>query len=94
MRRAQSKPGTGLVNVRMERKSGPIELVRPDRRTGTLTQPGQPERQLDLTRPGTAASLAEELNRLGEDVVYKEALVKGLPLVTDVPARGKKVTPQ
>lgn len=90
VRRAQSKAGTGLVNVRMERKSGPIELVRPDRQTGTLTQPGQPERQLDLTRPGTAESLAEELNRLGEDVVYKEALVKGLPRVTDVPSRRRK----
>lgn len=88
--RAQSKPGTGLVNVRMERKSGPIELVRPDRQMGELSQPGQPERQLDLTRPGTAASLAEELNRLGEDVVYKEALVKGLPRVTDVSPKRKK----
>lgn len=86
VRRARSAAGTGLVNVRMERASGPIELVRPDRRMGTLTQPDQPERQLDLTRPGTAESLAEELSRLGGDEVYREALVKGLPLVTNVPA--------
>lgn len=89
VRRARSEPGTGLVNVRMERASGPIELVRPDRAMGTLTQPEQPERQLDLARPGTAESLAEELSRLGGDEVYREALVKGLPLVTDVPNRRK-----
>ncbi|RNI24639.1 glucose-6-phosphate dehydrogenase assembly protein OpcA [Flexivirga caeni] len=83
VRRARSAPGTGLVHVRMERKSGPIELDRPDRRTGTLTQPGQPDRRLDLVRPGTAQSLAEELSRLGADEVYREALVKGLPLVTN-----------
>ncbi|MBB2891434.1 glucose-6-phosphate dehydrogenase assembly protein OpcA [Flexivirga oryzae] len=87
VRRAKSAPGTGLVHVRMERRSGPIELDRPDRRTGTLTQPGQPERRLDLTRPGTAESLAEELSRLGADEVYREALVKGLPKVTN--ARGR-----
>ncbi|WP_446663558.1 glucose-6-phosphate dehydrogenase assembly protein OpcA [Flexivirga sp. B27] len=90
VRRARSAPGTGLVTVRMERTSGPIELVRPDRGMGTLTQPGQPERLLDLTRPGTAESLAEELSRLGGDEVYRQALVKGLPLVTDVRSPAKK----
>jgi len=87
VRRAKSAPGTGLVHVRMERKSGPIELDRPDRRNGTLTQPGQPTRRLDLTRPGTAESLAEELSRLGADEVYREALVKGLPRVTNTRGR-------
>lgn len=86
VRRARSKPGTGLVNVVMERKSGAIELVRPDRQVGCLTQPGQPERQLDLTRPDRTESLAEELSRLGGDEVYRQALVKGLPLVTNAPA--------
>lgn len=85
VRRARSAPGTGLVNVQMDRKSGPIDLVRPDRTMGTLTQPDQPERQLDLARPGTAESLAEELSRLGADEIYREALVKGLPLVTNAP---------
>lgn len=92
VRRARSKPGTGLVHVLMERKSGPIELARPDRRVGTLTQPGEPVRRLDLTRPGRAASLAEELSRLGEDEVYRQALVKGLPLVTNAGARSKRTT--
>lgn len=90
VRRAASAPGTGLVHVRMERTSGPIELDRPDRRTGTLTQPGQPERRLDLTRPGTDESLAEELSRLGADDVYREALVHGLPLVTTARTTRKK----
>ena len=89
VRRDRSRPGTGLVHVRMERTSGPIELDRPDRRTGKLTQPGQPERRLDLTRPGTDESLAEELSRLGADDVYREALVEGLPLVTNARARKK-----
>lgn len=90
VRRDRSEPGTGLVHVRMERTSGPIELDRPDRRTGSLTQPGQPERRLDLTRPGTDESLAEELSRLGADDVYREALVEGLPLVTNARAARKK----
>ena len=84
VRRKKSEPGTGLVNVVMERKSGPIEVRRPARLLGTLTQPGEPVRQLDLARPGRAESLAEELSRLGEDEVYRDALVKGLPRVINV----------
>ncbi|WP_265446647.1 glucose-6-phosphate dehydrogenase assembly protein OpcA [Flexivirga meconopsidis] len=90
VRRARSRPGTGLVSVRMERASGPIDLVRPDRRTATLSQPGQPIRRLDLTRPGTAESLAEELGRLGEDDLYREALVRGLPMVSNVSVTASK----
>lgn len=91
VQRAKSQPGTGLVNVRLERRSGPIELDRPDQREGTLTQAGQPVRQLNLTRPGRAESLAEELSRLGEDLVYREALVKGLPMVANgTPGARKK----
>lgn len=94
VKRARSKNDTGLVSVRMERASGPIDLVRPDKRFATLTQPGQPMRRLDLTRPDTAQSLAEELARLGEDEIYREALVKGLPLVTDAGASAAKLVQQ
>ncbi|MDT7621150.1 MAG: hypothetical protein QOF99_2051, partial [Pseudonocardiales bacterium] len=40
----------GLHSVRLNRASGPIVLVRPDAKTGTLTQPGQPERLVTLAR--------------------------------------------
>ncbi|TWE12684.1 glucose-6-phosphate dehydrogenase assembly protein OpcA [Rudaeicoccus suwonensis] len=80
VRRTKAKPGVGLVSVRMERASGPIDLVRTGG-SATLTQPGQPTRRLDLTRPGTAESLSEELRRLDKDEVYREALVRGMPLV-------------
>jgi len=84
--RVRGRRGTGLTKVHMERAGGPIELVRPDRRFATVTQPGQPARTVDLARPGTAASLAEELRSLDRDVTYRDALLKGLELVDGVPA--------
>jgi hypothetical protein len=66
--------GGGMVSVRLERRSGPVELLRPDGRTGTLRQPGQPDRLLALARRTVPDCLAEELRRLDPDDVYGEAL--------------------
>ncbi len=84
VRRVRGPRGVGLISVSMERASGPIELVRPDRRFATVTQPGQPQRRVDLSRPGMADSLAEELRSMEPDPIYREALLKGLPLVEGV----------
>ena len=62
-----------MVSVRLERRSGPVELIRPDGAHGTLRQPGQPDRL--IAGPAHVPDcLAEELRRLDPDDVYGEAL--------------------
>ncbi len=72
--RKRATRGEGVVSVRLERRSGPIELTRPDGKVGTLTQPGQPDRRVALQRRKARDCLAEELRRLDPDEVYAEAL--------------------
>jgi hypothetical protein len=67
-----------MSSVRMERRSGNIDLVRADSPVATLVQPGQPERRIGLHRRGIAECLAEELRRLETDAIYEAALTKGL----------------
>ncbi|MEJ2875546.1 MULTISPECIES: glucose-6-phosphate dehydrogenase assembly protein OpcA [unclassified Saccharothrix] len=74
VKRAKAVRGEGIVDVRLERKSGVVELVRPDGKVGTLTQPGQPERRVALQRREIRDCLAEELRRLDPDEVYELAL--------------------
>jgi glucose-6-phosphate dehydrogenase assembly protein OpcA len=76
--RARTPAGTGTVSVRLERRSGAIDLVRPDGNTATLAQPGQPTRRISLPRRGTAECLADELRRLDPDEIYAAAIRKGL----------------
>jgi glucose-6-phosphate dehydrogenase assembly protein OpcA len=74
VRRSKSDGGAGVVSVRLDRRSGPVELVRPDGKVGTLRQPGQPDRMIALARRSVPDCLAEELRRLNPDDVYGEAL--------------------
>lgn len=74
--------GWGIVGVRLERASGPIELTRPRGNSATLIAAGQPDRQIALPHRSDAECLADELRRLDADEVYAEALVKGLPKLT------------
>jgi len=78
VRRARTRAGTGVMSVRLERRSGPVDLVRPDGSIATLSQPGQPDRRISLKRRGLAECLADELRRLDADEVYEEALTRGL----------------
>jgi glucose-6-phosphate dehydrogenase assembly protein OpcA len=75
----ESNAGPGIVAVTLERRSGNVEMIRPDGRIATLTQPGQPERRVTLPRRRLGECLAEELRRLDPDEVYARALRKGLP---------------
>lgn len=78
----RSRKGTGLVSVRLQRESGPIDLVRPlEGDTATLNQPGQPRRAIALAPRSDAECLADELRRLDPDEVYQDALTVGLPKV-------------
>jgi glucose-6-phosphate dehydrogenase assembly protein OpcA len=70
--------------VRLDRRSGPIELIRPDGKVGSLRQPGQPDRLVALARREVRDCLAEELRRLDPDEIYGAALA-GVSLI----ARGR-----
>jgi glucose-6-phosphate dehydrogenase assembly protein OpcA len=87
VRRARTRAGTGMVSVRLERRSGAIDLVRPDGVVATLSQPGQPVRRISLARRATAECLADELRRLDPDEIYEETISHGLARVG-----GKSVT--
>ena len=76
--RTRTKAGTGIASVRLHRRSGPIELVRPGGTVAVLTQRGQPERRISLPRRPVNECLTEELRRLDPDEVYGEVLTRGL----------------
>ncbi|MGH3607673.1 MAG: glucose-6-phosphate dehydrogenase assembly protein OpcA, partial [Pseudonocardiaceae bacterium] len=74
VRRRTSPPGGGISAAVLKRRSGKVELVRPDGKVGTLRQPGQPERRVPLRRRPVRDCLAEELRRLDPDEIYQAAL--------------------
>jgi glucose-6-phosphate dehydrogenase assembly protein OpcA len=74
VRRLKARYGEGIVKVEMERRSGTVELHRPDATVGELTQPGQPTRRVALQRRPVRDCLAEELRRLDPDEIYEQAL--------------------
>ncbi|HYN28418.1 MAG TPA: glucose-6-phosphate dehydrogenase assembly protein OpcA [Dermatophilaceae bacterium] len=85
---ARSPHRTGVISVRLERRSGPIDLVRPqDGDTVTLSQPGQPQRTIALPHRSDAECLADELRRLDPDEVYQEALTQGMALISTARTR-------
>ncbi len=96
VKRAKATSGEGIVSVRLERKSGPVELVRPDGHVGTLTQSGQPDRRIALQRREVNDCIAEELRRLDPDDIY-EMTLKGLAKVirgrTPAPAAARNGKP-
>ncbi|RCW40399.1 glucose-6-phosphate dehydrogenase assembly protein OpcA [Halopolyspora algeriensis] len=77
VRRVQHSRGPGIVSAVLERPSGNVEIVRPDGRNGSLSQPGQPDRQVALHRRDIRDCLTEELRRLDPDEIY-EATLQGL----------------
>lgn len=81
VKRIKAGDGHGIVSVAMERRSGTVELQRPDGKVGTLTQPGQPARRVALQRREVRDCLSEELRRLDADEIY-EATLNGLTKVT------------
>ncbi|MFP5346156.1 MAG: glucose-6-phosphate dehydrogenase assembly protein OpcA [Actinomycetes bacterium] len=86
--RSKIRPGGGIAGVRLQRRSGAIELLRPEGNVALLTHPGQPDRQIALPRRSTSECLAEELRRLDPDDIYQEVVTRGLALLD---AEGRKV---
>ncbi|MEO8555313.1 MAG: glucose-6-phosphate dehydrogenase assembly protein OpcA [Actinomycetota bacterium] len=76
--RVRTSAGTGMTSVRLERRSGNIDIVRPHGSEATMAQPGQPVRQVILGRRELVECLADELRRLDPDEIYQETLTKGL----------------
>ncbi|WP_439378583.1 glucose-6-phosphate dehydrogenase assembly protein OpcA [Amycolatopsis lexingtonensis] len=74
VKRVKSAGAAGIISVTLDRRSGPVELHRPDGRVGTLTQPGQPTRRIALQRRNNQDCLIEELRRLDPDEIYEAAL--------------------
>jgi glucose-6-phosphate dehydrogenase assembly protein OpcA len=81
--RVPTGAGTGLTSVRLERRSGNIDLTRPDGALATLTRPDQPVRRISLGRRELAECLADELRRLDPDEIYEETLTRGLSKIAD-----------
>lgn len=69
---------SGIHAVRMVRRSGIIELDRPEGNIATLVQPGKPTHDVSLPRRSLRDCLAEELRRLGADDLYGDVIRRGL----------------
>ena len=74
VKRIKASQGEGIVAVTLERRSGAVELTRPDGKVGTLEQPGQPSRRVALQRRPVRDCLSEELRRLDPDEIYEATL--------------------
>lgn len=68
----------GIHEVRLERASGTITLVRTQPTIVTLTQPGQPVHDISLPRRNLRDCLAEELRRLDPDDLFGDVIQHGL----------------
>jgi len=77
--RGPSGSKAGIYEVRLERASGTITLVRTQPTIVTLSQPGQPTHDISLPRRNLRDCLAEELRRLDPDVLFGDVLQHGIP---------------
>ncbi|MDD7964697.1 glucose-6-phosphate dehydrogenase assembly protein OpcA [Actinomycetospora lemnae] len=78
--------GGQIAAVRLERASGAVELRRLDAKSAVLSQSGQPDRRVALSRRTTRECLAEELRRLDPDDIFAEAL-EAVPAGRSRPSR-------
>lgn len=72
----------GVYLVRLNRKGSNIEILRDQTNIATLSQTGQPPKDLSLPVRSLRECLTEDLRRLGPDVAYGKVLTRGLDLLT------------
>lgn len=80
---AATGSSAGIHEVRLERLSGAITLLRTAPTIVTLTQPGQPVHDISLSRRNLRDCLAEELRRLDPDELFGTVLQRGLASLDD-----------
>jgi glucose-6-phosphate dehydrogenase assembly protein OpcA len=66
--------GPGITGVTIHTENGPIELTRPDGRTGRLSRPGVSAHDVPLPRRQLRDLIGEELRRLDPDETFARAL--------------------
>jgi glucose-6-phosphate dehydrogenase assembly protein OpcA len=66
--------GPGITDVTIHTADGPIDLSRPDGRTGRLSRPNVASHDVPLARRELRDLIGEELRRLDPDETYAEAL--------------------
>lgn len=66
--------GPGITDVTIHTDNGPIDLSRPDGRTGRLSRPNVASHDVPLPRRDLKDLIGEELRRLDPDDTYAEAL--------------------
>ncbi|MEZ5119003.1 MAG: glucose-6-phosphate dehydrogenase assembly protein OpcA [Candidatus Nanopelagicales bacterium] len=66
--------GPGITDVTIHTDNGPIDLSRPDGRTGRLSRPNVASHDVPLARRELKDLIGEELRRLDPDETYAEAL--------------------
>ncbi|MBB5631935.1 glucose-6-phosphate dehydrogenase assembly protein OpcA [Cryobacterium mesophilum] len=76
--RGPTGSSAGIHEVKLERASGTITLVRTQPTIVTLTQPGQPVHDISLPRRNLRDCLSEELRRLDPDDLFGDVLQNGL----------------
>lgn len=80
--RVESVPDApALVSIELFRTDGSIKISRPDGRNALIAQPGHPDHDIILPIRSLDESLAEELRRLDDDLIYGEVLTEGLAKV-------------
>lgn len=70
----QATGASGVCSVSLTRESGDVTLGRIADEVAILTQPGQPQREVALSRRGLRDQLAEELRSLDPDDMYHRVL--------------------
>jgi len=69
----ENSRGPGITEVVLETKDGPIRISRLDGKLATFSSPDRPDRPVALKRRELPDLLAEELRRLDEDDIYRDA---------------------
>jgi glucose-6-phosphate dehydrogenase assembly protein OpcA len=84
----------GLVNVALDRRSGPLEIYRPGDDVATLSAPDRDDRRVALPKRLDRDCLAEELRRLDPDETYARVLSRGLRVLHETGRTTRTTSPR
>jgi glucose-6-phosphate dehydrogenase assembly protein OpcA len=81
VQREESAGVKGVYLVRLNRKDSNIEILRDQSNIATLSQTGQPPKELSLPVRSLRDCLAEDLRRLDADLAFGKVISEGLRLL-------------